>query len=182
VGADLWLRLLFGHAYAPATMALRILAASSFVIYIAIVYALTLIMLGRAWTLTLISMVALVVNILLNVLFIRPSMRFFGDGGGGVGCALASLGTHIFAAGAMIGFVGRDAFDRSTARMVAKSLAACLLVVIVDRLTLSLGWGRMIVDVVVYLVVVLATGALRMGEMRRMVAAARRERLSAQRG
>jgi O-antigen/teichoic acid export membrane protein len=55
VGADLWLRLLFGHAYAPATLALRILAASSVVIYVAIVYALTLIMLERAWTLTLIS-------------------------------------------------------------------------------------------------------------------------------
>ena len=40
VGADLWIRLLFGHAFAPAAMALRVLSASSVVVYIAIVYAL----------------------------------------------------------------------------------------------------------------------------------------------
>src|ERR1700689_5102567 len=66
VGADLWLRLLFGHAFVPATLALRILAASSVIIYIAIVYAMTLIMLERAWTLAWISIASLVVNVLLN--------------------------------------------------------------------------------------------------------------------
>ena len=100
VGADLWLRLLFGHAFDSATLALRILAASSVIIYIAIVYAMTLIMLERAWTLTLISVAALIVNLLLNLLLIRRSMALFGEGGGGVGCALAALGTHVFAAGA----------------------------------------------------------------------------------
>jgi O-antigen/teichoic acid export membrane protein len=176
VGADLWLQLLFGHAYAPATLALRILAASSVVIYVAIVYALTLIMLERAWTLTLISIASLVVNVVLYVLLIRRSMTLFGDGGGGAGCALAALGTHVFAAVAMIAVVGREAFDRPMIRMVAKSLAACLLVVVVDHLTASLGWARMVVDVVVYLAVVVATGALRTGDTWKLVAAALRAR------
>jgi O-antigen/teichoic acid export membrane protein len=176
VGADLWLRLLFGHAYAPATLALRILAGSSVVIYVAIVYALTLIMLERAWTLTLISVAALIVNVLLNVLLIRRSMTLFGEGGGGAGCALAALGTHVFAAVAMMAVVGRQAFDQRMVRMVAKSLAACVLVVVVDRLTARLGWGRMVVDVVVYLTVVVATGALRTGDTWRLVMAALRAR------
>ena len=179
VGADLWLRLLFGHAFAPAALALRILAASSVVIYIAIVYALTLMMLERAWTLTLISIAGLVVNVVLNLLLIRRSMTFFGEGGGGVGCAIAALGTHVFAAGAMMAFVGREAFDRRTVRMVAKSLAACVVVVVVDRLTASLGWARLAVDALVYLSVVVATGALRMREMWRLVAEVIRARRSA---
>ena len=176
VGADLWLRLLFGQAFAPATAAVRILAGSSVVIYVAIVCALTLIMLERAWTLTLISVGGLVVNVLLNLLLIRPSMAAFGDGGGGVGCALAALGTHVFAAGAMIAFVGRKAFDASTYGMMAKSLLACGLVVLVDRLGVSLGWLRLVPDVGVYLVVVVATGALRTKAMWQMVTEAVRSR------
>jgi len=176
VGADLWLRLLFGQAFAAATLALRILAASSVIIYIAIVYAMTLIMIGRAWTLTLVSIASLAVNILLNLLLIRPSLAFFGDGGGGVGCALAALGTHAFAAVAMVAFVGREAFDQRTLRMVGKSLLACALVVVVDRLAAGLGWARIAADVIVYLFVVVSTGALRTGEMWRLVTAAVRKK------
>ncbi|HEY8086366.1 MAG TPA: oligosaccharide flippase family protein [Polyangiaceae bacterium] len=176
VGADLWLRLLFGRAFDPATTAVRILAGSSVVIYVAIVYALTLIMLERAWTLTLISVGGLLLNVVLNLLLIRPCLAAFGDGGGGVGCALAALGTHLFAAGAMIAFVGHKAFDASTYGMIAKSLLGCVLVVLVDRLGVSLGWLRLVPDVAVYLVVVLATGALRTKAMWQMVTEAVRSR------
>ncbi len=176
VGADLWLWLLFGHAFAPAALALRILSASSFIIYIAIVYAMTLIMLERAWTLTLISIASLVVNVLLNLLLIRRSVALFGEGGGGVGCALAALGTHAFAAAAMIAVVGREAFDQRTVRMVGKSLAACALVVVVDRLATRLGGVRIVLDGMVYLAVVVSTGALRTGEMWRLVTAAIRRK------
>ncbi|HEY8089349.1 MAG TPA: oligosaccharide flippase family protein [Polyangiaceae bacterium] len=182
VGADLWLRLLFGRAFEPATLSLRILAASSVVIYVAIVYAMTLIMLERAWTLTLVSVAGLLVNVLLNLLLIRRSAALFGAGGGGAGCALAALGTHVFAAGAMIAIVGRKALDRRTVRMVAKSLAACGAVIVVDRLASSLGLARIALDLVVYLAVVVATGALRMGEMWRFVATARRGAAAAQGG
>jgi O-antigen/teichoic acid export membrane protein len=165
VGADLWLRLLFGQAFAPATIALRLLAASSVVIYVAIVYAMTLIMLQRAWTLTVISVAGLAVNVLLNLLLIRRSMALLGDGGGGVGCAIAALGTHVFVAGAMMAVVGREAFNQRTVRMGAKSLAACAVVLVVDRLGAGLGWARLVPDVAVYLAIVTSTGALRVGEM-----------------
>jgi O-antigen/teichoic acid export membrane protein len=176
VGADLWLRLLFGHAYASAVLALRILAGSSVLIYVAILYALTLIMLERAWTLTWISIAALVVNVGLNVVLIPRSIAFFGEGGGGAGCALAALGTHIFVAVAMAAVVGREAFDGPTLRLIGKSLAACLLVAIVDRMITRLGWGRLAVDAIVYLTVVVSTGALRMGEKWKTLATALRTR------
>jgi O-antigen/teichoic acid export membrane protein len=179
VGADLWLPLLFGHAFAPAAVALRILAASSVVIYVAIVYAMTLIMLGRAWTLTLISIAALAVNVALNLLLIGRAATLFGDGGAGIGCAIAALGTHVFAAGTMIAFVGREAFSGRTARMMAKSLGACGLVIVVDRLATGLGGARMVLDLAVYLTVVVGTGALRPGEMWRLMTAAVRSKARA---
>jgi O-antigen/teichoic acid export membrane protein len=113
VGADVWLRLLFGHAYAPAATSLRILSASSVVIYLAIVYAMTLIMLQRAWTLALISVAGLAVNLLLNLLLIQGSVRVLGEGGGGVGCAIAALATHVLAVVAMVAFVGPRRRGRS---------------------------------------------------------------------
>jgi O-antigen/teichoic acid export membrane protein len=133
-------------------------------------------MLERAWTVALISVAGLVVNLLLNLLLIRRSMVFFGEGGGGVGCALAALGTHAFTMTAMIAFVGREAFDQRTLRMVAKSLMACVLVVVVDRLAASLGWARIVLDAIAYLAVVVTTGALRIEEMWRLVRAAIRGR------
>ncbi len=176
IGADVWLALLFGHAFAPAATALRLLAASSVIIYVAIVFAMTLMMLERAWTLALVSMAALVLNILLNLLFIGRTLTWLGDGGGGAGCALAALGTHVFAVVAMVALVGREALDARTMRILGKSLGACLLVLWAHRAMTGLGARRIAVDMLLYLAVVVMTGALRVGPMWRLVRAALRSR------
>ena len=176
LASDLGVRLLFGEAFAPAGLALRILAPTFVVTYVAIVFAITLVMLDRAWTLTGVSLAGLVVNVVLNLALVPPSLARFGDGGGGAGCALAMLGTELFVTSAMVSFVGRGAFDRRTALVVAKSLAACALVVGMDRLAGSLGWARLALDGVVYVLVVVATGAVRPGEIAGAVRAALRSR------
>jgi hypothetical protein len=76
----------------------------------------------------------------------------------------------------MIAVVGREAFNQRTVRMVTLSLAACVLVVVVDRLAASLGWVRIVVDGVVYLAVVLSTGALRTAELWNLVTTAIRKK------
>jgi O-antigen/teichoic acid export membrane protein len=176
LGADLAVRSLFGDAFAPAGLALRILAPTFVVTYVAIVFAITLQMLERAWTLTAISLAGLVVNVLLNLAIVPPSMARFGDGGGGAGCALATLGTELFVTATMISFVGRRAFDRRTLGAVGKSLAACAIVAGVDRLAGLLGWARLVLDAAVYLFVVVATGTLRVGEIAGVLRAALRDR------
>jgi hypothetical protein len=80
----------------------------------------------------------------------------------------------------MVAVVGRRVVDRPLVRMIAKSLAACLVVVVVDRVTASLGWARMVVDVIAYLAVVVATGALRIGETWKIATTALRARGRAQ--
>ena len=184
LGADLGVRILFGDAFAHAVPALRILAPTFVITYVAITFAVTLIMLDRAWTLTAISLAGLVVNVALNLSLVPRALARFGDGGGGVGCALSMLGTELFVTTTMVSFVGRGAFDRRTISVVAKSLAACALAICADRLGAPLGWARFFLDAAVYLTCVVATGALRVGELtgilrealsRRGAAAARAE-------
>jgi O-antigen/teichoic acid export membrane protein len=176
LASDLGVRLLFGDAFAPAGLALRILAPTFVVTYVAIVFAITLVMLERVWTLTIISLAGLVVNVLLNLALVRPSMARFGDGGGGAGCALSMLGTEVFVTTAMVSFVGRGAFDRRTALVVAKSLGACAAALATDRLAAPVGWARLGLDAIVYVLVVVATGALRVGEIAGALKAALRDR------
>jgi O-antigen/teichoic acid export membrane protein len=165
LGAPFWIRVIFGAAFAPAAPALRVLATMFVLTYVAIVQAITLMMLERAWTLTVISMAGLVVNAVLNLCFIRFSMRTFGLGGGGTGCALAMLATEIFVTSCMMVVVGRGAFDRRSLGAIGKSLAACAVVGGVHHFLASLGPARLAIDLAVYLALVLATGGLRLKEM-----------------
>jgi O-antigen/teichoic acid export membrane protein len=165
LGADFWIQVIFGSAFAPAASALRVLALMFVLTYVAMIYANALVMLERPWILTSISIAGLVVNVTLNLFLIRYSMDRFGLGGGGTGCALAMLGTEIFVTGSMVAFLGRRAFDRRGTIAIAKSLAACAVVWVIHRSLASIGPLRLIVDVAVYLLLVLSTGALRLRDM-----------------
>lgn len=174
LGADLAVRTLYGSVFAPAALALRILAPAFVVTYVAIVYAITLLTLDRPWTLTGVSAAGLVVNLILNVALIRPSMALFGEGGGGAGCGISMLGTELFVTTTMVFIVGRRAVDRRTLGMAAKSLGACAVVVAVDLLAGTMGWARLALDAAVYLVIVTTTGALRVRELAELVTSALR--------
>jgi O-antigen/teichoic acid export membrane protein len=160
LGADVWVRLLFGEAYAPASLGLRILAPTFVVTYVAIVYATTLLMVERAWTLTAISCAGLVVNVVLNALLDRRAIELLGPGGGGAGCALAMLGTELFVTASMI-----QVLSPSTFGILAKSLGACALVTVAHLALSGLGPVRLAVDLALYLSVVVLAGALRPREI-----------------
>jgi O-antigen/teichoic acid export membrane protein len=176
LGSDLAVKILFGAAFEPAGHALRILAFTFVITYAAMVLAITLIMLDRAWTLAVVSLAGLGVNLLLNLVLVPRTFARFGAGGGGVGAALALLGTEIFVTSLMLTRVGRGVVDRRNATVLVKSLAACGAVLLVDRVALPLGWWRLGVDAVVYLGVALATGALHIEEIAGVVKSALRAR------
>jgi O-antigen/teichoic acid export membrane protein len=165
LGAEFWIHLIFGDAFMPAVLALRVLASMFVLTYVAIVYSIVLVMLDRGWTLTRISLYGLVVNVGLNFALLRPSLRAFGPGGGGAGCALSMLGTEIFVTSCMMAAVGRDAFDKRSLVAIGKSLVAYGVVFLLHRALSGLGHLRLIVDGAAYLVLVLSTGALRLREM-----------------
>ncbi len=178
LGADLGVRLLFGDAFAPAGLALRLLAPTFVVTYVGIVLATTLLMLDRTWTMVLVAASGLVVNVALNLSLVRTAPARLGAGGGAAGCAVATLGTELFVTAVMAWIVGRRAFDLRIALAVFKSLAACALVVGADRLGAPLGWARLGVDAVVYLTFAVGTRAVRPEWVAIALAAVRRRRAS----
>jgi O-antigen/teichoic acid export membrane protein len=161
LGADLWVRLFFGSEYAPAAPALRVLAVMFVLTYVAIVYAMTMVMLERQWAFTWISIAGLVVNATLNLTFVRFSVRMFGAGGGGTGCALAMLGTEIFVVSCMVVATRGGAVTRGNVIFVARSLGAYAVVALAHVLAAPLGYARLPIDAALYLVLVIVLGALR---------------------
>jgi O-antigen/teichoic acid export membrane protein len=165
LGADVWIHVVFGSAYASATTALRVLSTMFVLTYVAIVFAMTLVMIGRAWTLTWVSVAGLVVNAGLNLLFVRYSVSVLGEGGGGTGCAAARLGTEIFVSTCMALAIGRGAFDRRSISTVVRSLLVYGVVAVAHALLRPLGPGRLMVDGVLYVALAIGVGALRPKEM-----------------
>jgi O-antigen/teichoic acid export membrane protein len=173
LGADLCISLAFGDRYAPAVSALRILGPMSAVTYLTVIVAACTTLLDRGWRLTVISVLGLVVNIGLNGALIPYGLRALGPGGGGTAAALASLGTEIFVAAAMLWTIGRGAFDRNILVRTGKLLLACAVAVAVDRLLAgSPAPRRVALDALAYLAVALALRAVDVRAIARFVASA----------
>jgi O-antigen/teichoic acid export membrane protein len=158
------MRLIFGAPFAQGASALRVLSTTFVLTYLAIIYSTALVMLERAWTLTLISVAGLVLNACLNFVMVRYSVAL-GEGGGATGCALAFWSTELVVMIAMAFFVGRRAFDRRNITVVAKSLLVCAMVIAAHPLLKSLGPLRLAIDGLLYLVLAVMVGALRPNEM-----------------
>lgn len=161
LGADVWVHVVFGKAFGPAVLSLRVLAPVFLFTYVAMLAATALVMLGRPWRVAALSMVGLVINPALDLLLVRWSSRTFGPGGAGAGAAIALLATEAFVAIAMVATVGRRAFDRRSVRAIVAALGASLAVVALDRLLVSIGPARLLVDLCAWLAMAVALGAVR---------------------
>jgi O-antigen/teichoic acid export membrane protein len=151
LSADVIVNTLFGSAFAPAALSLRVLAPTFVLTYVGIVSSGALIGQGRSWTVTVILLSSLVLSPLLNWLLIPRTLAALGAGGAGVGAGIALNVTEAFNAVALTVALGNRAFDRRARLTVAKMAVACLIVVAVDRLALS-GYGvlRLVADALLY--------------------------------
>ncbi len=169
LGADIWVGYVFGPAFMPAVMCLRILAPIFALTYLAILTSMHLILQGRAWTVTGVSLAALALNAILNVSLISWAGRALGRGGAGAGAAAISVFTEALTV-CVFGFlIGSRAFDRRSVAAVAKSVLACGAIVALDHAGRSLGPARLVVDLAAYLLLVVLSGALRVTEMINLV-------------
>src|SRR5262249_23222550 len=108
-----------------------------------------------------------------------PLVRGVGPGGAGAGVALGVTGMEVIVTVLFLRGVGRRAFDRRSVLAIGKSIVACAVAIAFDRLLVGLGARRLIPDMVVYVVVALALGAVRVAEVMgvaRMVLSSRRKR------
>ena len=165
LGADVWVRLMFGASYDPAALPLRILAPMFVFTYVATVTSTALIMLDRGWVVTLVSLGGLAVNPVLNLLLIRPCLASFGPAGGGAGCAISMIITEVLVTGVLLWLVRGRSIGPETGRMLGKTLVVCAIVVGVDRLIVGMGPARILVEGLLYGVLVIAFRAVRLREM-----------------
>jgi O-antigen/teichoic acid export membrane protein len=166
LGSHVWVTLLFGDAFAPASKALAILAPVFVAMYVSVLYWCALAMLNRTWTLTAIFATGIVVSPVLNLLLIGPGLRWFGPGGGGAACAFATLGTELCVLTPMLFMMGRRMLDPRLLGMLGKTLAAVAATVLLDSVLKDhLGPVRLVLDAAFYVGFVLATRAVDVREM-----------------
>jgi O-antigen/teichoic acid export membrane protein len=151
LGADVIVDTLFGPAFGPSTRSLRTIAPVFLLTYVGMVSGATLMAIGRGWLVTSLMLLGVVVSPFLHWLLIPRFLEALGPGGAGVGAAVALNLTEVFITVAMTIALGSHAFDRASVVRLAKSAAACAVVVAADRLLLApIGAARLVVDAALY--------------------------------
>lgn len=174
LGADLWIAVIPGKAFAPGVMALQILAPMFVLTYVAMVSGIALQMLDRPWTVTLTSVSGVILNGVLNLVFIVPFLKWFGPSGGATGSAVAMVTTELIITGVMLSTIGpTNAFDKRSLDLLLRTAAVCAVVIWAHRLMRDLGAIRLLVDAVLYVALALLVRALRLKEILGYVRAAR---------
>lgn len=165
LGADFVISTVFGAKFVPAIPALEILAPMFVLTYVAILSATCLVLTGRGWTTTTISLSSIAANAALNVFLLRAGQKWLGTGGGGTTAAAISVATEVLVVIAMLAAIGGNVFDKRSLATVAKCLFGCAVAVGTHLALARLGPLRLIVDAVAYSAIVIATRAVRPGEL-----------------
>jgi O-antigen/teichoic acid export membrane protein len=179
VGADIWVRLLLGPKFAPAAAALRVLAVANGLMYVSMVCAYALAVTNKTWRMSAVFVGGMIVNPVCNLVLIKPSLEL-GAGGGGTACAIATLVTEIGVVTPLFVMLGKRAFSVELGIKVAKNLGVAVFVAVLDAWALrSLGPVRLAIGALVYVVLVLVTGAVDIRELRRWLEVAMKQRKGA---
>jgi len=165
LGASVIVHTVFGPKFEPAINAMRMLMPIFVVVYVAILGATAMILLDRSWTVTTVTILSLVANAGLNLLVVRPSWHWLGEGGAGVGAAAVSVGTEAIVAFTYVWFLRKDILDARNVSSAVKSLAACGAVIAFHLVFRRLGAWRLPLDAGLYAVLVVATRAVRVSEL-----------------
>ncbi len=170
IGADVLISVMIGDAYAPATLALRLLSPVYLFIYVSIISAVVLQLEERAWTLAIMSLVGLGVNLVANLVLIGPAIDRYGASFGGGACALVQILTEAGVAITMVAMMGRRSLDGRTVKMLLKTGVVCLAVIALDRTLRQRvpqlpGLLRMVLNGLAYFSGVVVTGAVSPREM-----------------
>ena len=166
LGAKLWIRLVFGAKFAPASMSLFALAPVFNFTYVAMLLSMSLIMLGRGWTLTMISCFGVILHPLLSILLVPYFGHRLGIGGAGVGSALSVLGMEMSVTLLLLLNVGKNAFDRRSIKTIAATLVSCVITVVMHRWAWRLsGDWRLALDALTYVSAAVILGAIDPGQL-----------------
>lgn len=180
LGADIWVRILFGEAFAPSALSLRATAPLAVLTYVASLLAMALFTIRRHWTVTVSSIVGTVASPLVAVACIPVGARLLGPGGAGAGAAMGAIAMEACIIAIQLRVVGLKAVGRGTVVLAARALAVGAAVTGAHVLMAPLGVWRLAVDAVLYVALGWPVGILPVRQMLaliRDVQQARREGL-----
>jgi O-antigen/teichoic acid export membrane protein len=148
LGANLWIRIINGTEYAPAALTFAIMALVMIVTYFNTLCAYTLLALNKKWEVTVSTFMGIIVNIVLNVWFLRSLIRLFDrDGGGAAACTITMLTTETLVTLVMLWLIGKRGFDRQNITRTIKAIIAVICTIAFDRLLLHFwSWTRLAPD------------------------------------
>lgn len=149
LGADFWIAIALKERFLPAAESLRWLAPTFVFSYGNVLLWIALMILDRSWTITIISIAGLLL-LPVFILVAVPLTRDLGDGGVGMGCAIAMSARELAIILVFLYFLGRRAVDRRAAVQTFKSLAVCAAVIAAHLAMRPLGPIRLAVDAALY--------------------------------
>ncbi len=176
LGAPLWVGLM-GAEFTQSAMPLRLQSPLFVLAFVTMTAGLWLTMTNQEWWVTITNVIgSLVVIPILNLLLIPIMGRALGQGGAASAAAVSMLVMEVGVTISLLGRMGSSAFDRRLLSMMAKTAAVCLAIIALHVTVLSAlnPWLKLGIEAVLYIVGVLATGAVRPGEVLQVVRVARR--------
>jgi O-antigen/teichoic acid export membrane protein len=168
MGADLLVRLALGPEYANSVPVIRILAPMFILTYAAILAATFLIRTGRGWFVAATTLFGIVLNSILNVVFIPLAYRDGAAGAAGRAAAVAFVLSEAGVTVILLAKLGRSAFDWATVRVIMVVAGIGLGILGVDHLLGELGWLRLGIDSILYLSLLLLLRVFDLQELRRL--------------
>lgn len=165
LNADAIVGLLYTGDYQPTIRALRILAPRVPLAYMCVLFAVHLIELGRIWTVTRVSVISLVFNVVLNSLLLQRGYSMFGEGGAGVVAASTTAATDLLVTVLFLVALREIAVDRRLWFLVLRLLVVGLLVTAGHQLLVPWGPWRFVVDIVTYVILGFALKVLPLREI-----------------
>ena len=178
VGSGIFVNLAFGPKFLPAQTGLSILSLVFVLTYLNIMLATALIITGRSWSVTTISISSILVLSAFMLIFVPIGRAVFGTGGECAGAAIATILSELCTVVAMLWRIGTKPMDRRNIEVLVKSMGISLTVIVVDRFLRGPAPGmiRLVADMGLYLVLALLTGVLRPNDVRRAINVVRSRR------
>jgi O-antigen/teichoic acid export membrane protein len=169
VGSDVLIKLAFGDKFAPAATGLSILSLVFAVTYVNMVLSSALVVLGKSWSVTAISLTAIVLMAGFMIVFVPLGRALFHVGGECAGAAMAVIANESCVIIALATRFGSSPIDARNARAMIKSLAIAVAVIVGDRLLRRFGLVRLGIDVLLYVALGFALRLVPFADLRRVV-------------
>lgn len=170
LGADLWVQLAFGQAYAPAHTALRVMVLMIVFTYAGMLIANGLIVQGHSWSLSSLSLLSVLLAPGLGSVLVPSFGHWLGEGGEAAGAACAVTVAEVITAGLAVARMGPSVTPPRLWRALAKALVACLIVSALDRWLGGPAYVRLVFDMLAFAVLVWLLRVVRGTELRALVA------------